>query len=246
MLEGRKRGRHFPLTIDPLGGVLRTSGEGRNREINFGLRGDLIREVNGADWRISSGEGRGRMDIQASEDSLTVSCLLPFMVLEYSRGLGTLQNILISGVDLAALAGTKIALERGDWGSLEDLKQSAEDRLINLKFIPEGLRLVIIDAAGSEVVGVEPEDEKNLGANECGFLPGKANYSWTGDLGFLAGRVGFEVFPDKVIFFYGRQNIMEVPRAVLGVANFDWKVTQGMPSEDDLLNFMEEVYLPLL
>lgn len=195
MSEKRRGNRpsHFPLTIDPLGGVSMA---------NFSLRGE--------------------------------------------GGLGILEDILISGVDLAALAGTKMALERGDWGNIEDLKQSVEDRLINLKFTPEDLQLVIVDVAGREVVGAEPEDENNLGADEFGFLPGKANYSWTGDLGFLAGRVGFEVFPDKVIFFYGQQNVMEVPRAVSGVANFDWKVTQGMPSEDDLLNFMEEVYLPLL
>lgn len=227
-----------------------TSGEGRNREINFSLRGDgglsLTREVNGADWRISSGGGKGKIDIQALEDSLTVSCLIPFMILTYTRGLGVLEDIMISGVDLAALADTKIALERGDWGNIEDLKQSAEDRLINLKFTPEELQLVIVDVAGREVVGAKPEDEKNLGADAVGFLPGKPNNSWMGDLGFLAGRVGFEVFPDKVIFFYGQQNVMEVPRTVLGVANFDWQVTQGMPSEDDLLQFMEEVYLPLL
>ena len=252
MTEKRRRSRpsHFPLTIDPWGGVLKTSGEGRNREINFSLRGEgglrLIREIDGADWRISSGEGRGRMDIQALEDSLTVSCLLPFMVLEYSRGGGFLQDILISGVDIAALAGTKIALERGDWGNVEDLKQFGEDRLFSLRFTEDGLAVVCAETTGREVVGAVAEDEENLETDSYGFLPEAANYTWRGDLGFLKGRVGFEVFPDKVSFFYGRQRVMEVPRTVRGVANFDWQVTQGLPSEDDLVGFMEEVYWPLL
>ena len=241
MTEKRRRSRpsHFPLTIDPWGGVLKTSGEGRNREINFNLRGEgglrLIREVDGANWRISSGGGRGRMDIQALEGSLTVSCLTPFMILEYFRGSGVLQDVMISGVDIAALAGTKIALERGDWGNVEDLKQFGEDRLFSLRFTEDGLAVVCAETTGREVVGTVAEDEENL-----------ANYTWRGDLGFLKGKVGFAVFSDKVSFFYGRQRVMEVPRTVIGVANFDWQVTQGLPSEDDLVGFMEEVYWPLL
>ncbi len=248
MSERKKRQSHFPLTIDTLGGV---------RLAEFSLQNgglSLTREVKGADWRISSGEGKGRINVEARGDSLMVGFQLPLMFFEYSRGMGALKEILVSGVDLAALAGTKLALAKGDWGNLEDQKQCFEDRLIRLVFTADGIEAAVVKSERREVVGVESEKEENLGLSRFGFLPDQPNYAWTGDLGFLAGRVGFEVWPDKVKLFYEkegggrvvRREVMEVPRTITGAGKIDWAVTQGMPSEDDLLVFLEEVYLPRL
>lgn len=259
MAERSSRGgNHFPLTIDTLGGVTMTSGVGRAREISYQLgrvgRAGLAREVAGSDWRLSSGEGTGRIDFQAKDDSLTVTCYTPQMVFEYSRGGGSLKGVLISGLDLVALAGIKLLLAPADMTNIDDRKTMAEDTLISLTFEQEGLRLAMVNSEGRELVGIGTINPEDLGANKYGFLPDEAQYSWTGNLGFLRGRVGFEVYFDKVVFFYEkdgkagkiRQNVMEVPRNALGTAAFDWAVTQAIPSEDQILTYMEEIYLPLL
>lgn len=251
MSEKRRGNRpsHFPLTIDPLGGVSMTSGEGRKREINLSLRGEgalgLTREVSGADWRISSGSGWGTIDVCAREDSMAVACYLPHLVLEYSRGFGILKKMVVSGVDLVALAGIKVPLEVGDMTNVDDLKEMAEDRMIHAVFTPEGPQFAVVGSSGREFVGIVRGGKNDLGS---------ADYTWRGDLGFLKGKIGFSIFSDKITFFYDkvgqegvvRQNVLEVSTTALGVPGFDQKATQGMPSEEELIKFIDEVYLPRL
>ncbi len=260
MPEKRRRNSlgHFPLTIDPWGGMLRTTGEGKNREINFSLRGEgglsLSREVNGADWRLSSGTGWGTIDVCAREDVMVIACYLPHVVLEYSRSFGILRKIVISGVDLVALVGIKVPLAAGDMTNVDDLKEMMEDRIIHVAFAPEGPQFVVVSSSGREIAGMVRKDENSLAADNFNFVSGPANDTWRGDLGFLRGKIGFGVFSDKVTFFYEkmgrgtavRQDVMEVSQTVLGVAGFDRRVTQGLPSEEELIKFIDGVYLSRL
>lgn len=259
MVEGKKRRSLFPLTIDTLGGVSLIPLGSKRKGVDFNFQGtdnlSLSRETDGLDWRVISGVGKGTIDILAQKDTLSVNCLMPFMTLKYSRGFGNLVEVVISGVDVAGLAGIRLALEEGDWDKVENQKLLDKDRLIKLTFVPEEgiVELKLVDVSGKEVVGGRSIG-KEKGDDESGLVPSWNSFTWRGNLGLFRGRIGFEVFAGEIVLFYEkgdgdetvRQNVMGISRTLLEMPGLDRKVTQGLPSEDDLLNFMEEVYLPLL
>lgn len=261
MPEKRRGNRpsHFPLTIDPLGGVSLVSSDKAGKGVDFNFQGtdnlSLSRETDGPDWRVISGVGKGTIDILAQKDTLSVNCLMPFMTLKYSRASGILREIVISGVDVAALAGVRVALEKGDWDEVTNQKLLDQDRLIKLTFVPEDevVELKLISVSGKEVVGAKAIGTEK-GDEKSGLVVDWNSFSWRGSLDLFSGVVGLEVFSGEIVLFYEkggsdetvRQDVVKLPRVVLGMPGFDWKVTRGMPSEDDLLQFMEEVYLPRL
>jgi|CXWL01.1.fsa_nt_gi hypothetical protein len=235
-----------------------TSGKGSDWEVNFKIAGEsgleMTREISGADWQVCTGEGTGKVDFATVGEEMLVCTVMPMMKLSYSRFSGDLRGIFVSGLDLAVLAGTKMALATEDWANVTDLKQSQEDRLFGLQFTPEGMELVLVNALGRKLVKVINEAVENLGMDGYGRRPGVAEYSWWDNLGFLKGRVGLEVFANQVILYYEkgegdnsvRRDIMGIPRIISGTVELDRVVTAGMPKEDDLLEFMERVYVPLI
>ncbi len=240
------------MAVDPFGGVS-SKGVGVEFQISEGGLG-LTREAIGDNWRVGYGNGWGRVEIGALDEHLTVGGILPLMVFIYSRESGTLVSVLVSGVDLASLAGTKMALAPGDWEEVSQMKRLDQDRLIHLVLGVEEIALTTKDVFKRTVTASNDVDEAELNADTIGFIPGRPTYVWNWDLRRFEGRVGFEVFGDRIVFYYEkngedarvRLNIMEVPRQLAHLASLDERVKQGMPNEEEIMEFMEGVYIPLL
>lgn len=240
--------------FDEYGGVSHGRRAIRGRKevgLRIRRRGDdfgLFQELDGYDWALVVGEGNRHRMISTEGKYLTAAFQTPHMQVMFSRETGDLAIVTLSGLGLVCLAGLNMPLAIGDAAGLDRAKKEGSDRVVCLSFTdgPRVTTSVLADGVYRSV--------KTIGGGELmsnyGQLPEQPYCVWSGDLGFLKGSLGLEVFVDSVIFFYeyngARQNIVEFPRRVAEVVGFDGLASEDLPTETQVGELLEKVYVPLI
>lgn len=245
----RKKGNEIPFWRRPPGleNSLDLAGGSRVGEYGQERRagGIFSREVIGANWSLVEGVGVGDgLEVLAGDERIQVTTFRPLLILEYSRAFGNLRAVHLNAVGLVTLAGTREFLEIGDLTTIGDLNEMKKGLLMSVLFGDNRPSLLVTDAVGKQIETALVVS--NLGASEIGSVVGWPDYSWQGDLGTFNGRIGFEIFPDRVEFYYQRRDGFRVDvyrfrRELIGIPRLDRIVSRRMPSDEEMIGFMEAV-----
>lgn len=240
--------------FDEYGGVFHGRRAIREKK-EVGLRvrrsGDdfgLLQELDGYDWALVLGEGNRHRMVSTEGKYLTAAFQTPHVRATFSRETGDLAIVTLSGLDLVYLAGLKMPLATGDGVELGVQKNKGTDVVVCLSFT-DGPRVSTLVLADGVYRPIETVGSGEL-MSKYGQLPDQPCCIWNGDLGFLRGKLGFVVYVDSVVFFYEhngtRLNIVEFPRRVPDVIRFDGIASEDLPTEEQVEEFLEKVYVPLI
>ncbi len=245
----RKKGNELPFwRLPDVGRDLDLAGGSRAGEYVQEKRagGIFSREVKGANWSLVEGAGVGDgLEVLTENETVQVTTFGPLLILEYSRAFGQLRAVHLNTVGLVTLAGTKKLLEIGDLTAISDLTEMRQGLAMSVLFGEGGRPSLFL----TDVLGKQAETAlvvSNLGASEYGSINGWPDYSWLGTLEIFNGRVGFEIYPDRIEFYYQRKDgtrtdVYRFRREVNEVPKLDRIVSRRMPTEEEMINFVEAV-----
>lgn len=233
----------LPVWAAPGGFASRFDPAGGSHKEGYVFRGDggarLSREVNGADWILSEGTNFRGIEIAAKDELLVVQNPSPMIWMEYTREFGSLVRVTVSVLDLVLALGAKKILPAGDLTVVSDLKEMRIDHGLSVSFATGEPTLFKSKLDGGKV---DVEAIAGFLPPDIGFIPGQPQYRWGSDFGCLGFQVGATVYSDRIEFSYGAELVYTVVRETGVIGSLDEVTKRRLPTDTELLEFMEVVF----